>query len=110
MFLFVSVFEGLAVGGLNLYTIYMLTKEEKQKHIEASRMHDSDTGSSAVQVSILTGRIQQMNTHLKDNHKDRHSRRGLVGLVENRRKHLSYLKENNFKLYESVVEKLGLRK
>ncbi|MCY4577079.1 MAG: 30S ribosomal protein S15 [Candidatus Kaiserbacteria bacterium] len=88
----------------------MLTKEEKQKQIEAARMHDSDTGSSAVQVSILSSRIQQMNNHLKNNHKDRHSRRGLVGLVEQRRKHLSYIKRKNSKLYESIVEKLGLRK
>ena len=88
----------------------MLTKEEKQKHIETAQIHNSDTGSSAAQVSILTGRIQQMNNHLKDNHKDKHSRRGLVGLVERRRKHLSYLKRKNSELYESVVEKLGLRK
>ena len=88
----------------------MLTKAEKQKEIEAARMHDSDTGSSAVQVSVLTGRIQQLNAHLKDNHKDKHSRRGLVGLVEQRRKHLSYLKRKNSDLYESVVGKLGLRK
>ena len=88
----------------------MLTKEEKQKQIEATRMHDKDTGSSAVQVSILSRRIQQMNNHLKNNHKDKHSRRGLVGLVEQRRKHLSYLKRKNSKMYESVVEELGLRK
>ena len=92
------------------YTGSMLTKEEKQQHIEAARAHDSDTGSSAVQVSILTGRIEQLNSHLKDNHKDRHSRRGLVGLVEKRRKHLSYLQRKNSELYESVVAALGLRR
>lgn len=94
----------------NLYTISMLTKEEKQKQIEAGRMHESDTGSSAVQVSVLSGRIQQVNEHLKNNHKDKHSRRGLVALVERRRKHLSYLKRKNPKIYGGVVEKLGLRK
>ena len=88
----------------------MLTKEEKQKQVEAGRIHDKDTGSSAVQVSILSERIQQMNDHLKNNHKDKHSRRGLVGLVEQRRKHLSYLKRKNPEAYESVVEKLSLRK
>ena len=88
----------------------MLTKEEKQKQITLAQMHKTDTGSSAVQVSVLSRRIEQMNNHLKDNHKDKHSRRGLVGLVERRRKHLSYLREKNSELYETVVEKLGLRK
>ncbi len=88
----------------------MLTKEEKQKQIETGRMHTSDTGSSAVQVAIVSSRIQQVNEHLKGNHKDKHSRRGLVGLVEQRRKHLSYLKRRNPKIYEGLVEKLGLRK
>ena len=88
----------------------MLTKEDKQKSIQAARTHDSDTGSSAVQVSILSSRIQQLDGHLKTNRKDKHSRRGLVGLVEQRRKHLSYLKRKNPKLYESTAETLGLRK
>ena len=105
-----SVFLFAYLRFVCVYTIYMLTKEEKQKQIEAGRMHDKDTGSSAVQVSILSRRIQQMNNHLKDNHKDKHSRRGLVGLVEQRRKHLSYLKRKNSEVYESVVEQLGLRK
>ena len=73
-------------------------------------MHASDTGSSAVQVAIVSNRIQQLNEHLKNNHKDKHSRRGLVRLVERRRKHLSYLREKNSELYETVAEKLGLRK
>ena len=94
----------------NLYTIHMLTKEEKQKQIEVGRIHDTDTGSSAVQVAVLSGRIQQVNEHLKNNHKDKHSRRGLVRLVEQRRKHLSYLKRKNTKTYEGIVEKLDLRK
>ena len=88
----------------------MLTKKQKQKEVEVGRMHDSDTGSSAVQIAITSSRIQQLNEHLKNNHKDKHSRRGLVGLVERRRKHLSYLKRKNPKTYEGLVEKLGLRK
>ena len=88
----------------------MLTKEEKQKQIEAGQIHKSDTGSSAVQAAVLSSRIQQVNGHLKNNHKDKHSRRGLVRLVEQRRKHLSYLKRKNPKIYEGIVEKLGLRK
>ena len=88
----------------------MLTKAEKQKQVEVGQMHASDTGSSAVQVAIVSSRIQQLNEHLKNNHKDKHSRRGLVALVERRRKHLSYLKRRSPEIYEGLVEKLGLRK
>ena len=105
-----SFLPPIAECPFSVYTVPMLTKEEKQKQIEAGRMHTSDTGSSAVQVSVLSHRIEQMNNHLKNNHKDKHSRRGLVALVERRRKHLSYLREKNSELYETVVERLGLRK
>ena len=94
----------------SVYTNGVLTKEEKQKSATAVQTHDKDTGSSAVQVSILTTRIQQLDDHLKKNHKDRHSRRGLVGLVEQRRKHLSYLKRKDSDAYESTVKKLKLRR
>ena len=100
----------VAYRDLNRYTGVMLTKEEKQKSIQVARTHGSDTGSSAVQVSILSSRIQQLNGHLQNNRKDKHSRRGLVSLVEQRRKHLSYLRRKNLKLYESIVETLGLRR
>ena len=72
--------------------------------------HDTDTGSSAVQVSILTARIKKLSDHLQRNHKDRHSRRGLVGLVEQRRKHLAYLKRKHVAAYESTIKTLGLRR
>ena len=88
----------------------MLTKEEKQKSIQMAQSHDSDTGSSSAQVSILTSRIKSLDSHLQQNRKDTHSRRGLVGLVERRRKLLSYLRRKNSDLYESTVEALGLRK
>ena len=88
----------------------MLTNDEKQGSIQAAKAHDSDTGSPAVQVSILTDRIKQLDAHLQKNRKDKHSRRGLVGLVERRRKLLSYIQGKNPDLYESVTEKLGLRK
>ncbi len=74
------------------------------------RIRDTDTGSSAVQVSILTARIKNLSDHLQRNHKDRHSRRGLVGLVEQRRKHLSYLQRKNADVYESTIKTLGLRR
>ena len=98
------------LGWFLWYTVPMLTKEEKQKSIQVARTHDSDTGSSATQIAVLTSRIQQLDAHLKVNRKDIHSRRGLVGLVERRRKHLSYLKRKNSKLYEQTVEALSLRK
>lgn len=75
-----------------------------------TRIHSTDTGSSAAQVSILTARIQKLSDHLKGNHKDRHSRRGLLGLVEQRRKHLSYLKRKDTGLYGKTIQALGLRK
>ena len=88
----------------------VLTKEEKQTQAELARLHEGDTGSSAVQVSLLTARIQGLSDHLKRNHKDRHSRRGLISLVEQRRKHLSYLKRGSAEIYENTIKKLGLRK
>ena len=88
----------------------MLTKNEKQDCIDVVKTSDKDTGSSDVQVSILTKRINSLSEHLKKNHKDQHSRRGLVDLVEQRRKHLSYLKKTNYERYETVIQKLGLRK
>ena len=92
------------------YTKGMLTKEEKQNTAQQTRIHDKDTGSSSAQVAVLTKRIQQLSGHLKGNHKDKHSRRGLVGLVEKRRKHLSYLRKRNTELYKKTIETLGLRK
>lgn len=88
----------------------MLTKEEKQKSAEKTRTHDKDTGSSSVQVALISERIQKLSDHLKGNHKDRHSRRGLVGLVEKRRKHLAYLKSRNPEMYKKTIEAVGLRK
>ena len=88
----------------------MLTKEEKQEAVKKVQLHNKDTGSSSAQVAVLTERIQKVSDHLKSNHKDRHSRRGLVGLVEKRRKHLSYLKKRNTEGYKKTIETLGLRK
>lgn len=88
----------------------MLTKEKKQESMALGKMHDSDTGSSAVQVSTLTSRLQQLDAHLKVNRKDKHSRRGLVRLVEQRRKHLSYLERKNPEIYKNIIKTLGLRK
>ena len=88
----------------------MLTKAEKQASIDTTKMHESDSGSSAVQVAILTKRIERLNEHFKKNTKDNHSRRGLLGLIEKRRKHLSFLKRTDTSLYERTIKALGLRK
>lgn len=88
----------------------MLTKEEKHLFAAKTCIHDKDTGSSAVQISILTEKINRLNDHLNTNHKDKHSRRGLVGMVEDRRKHLSYLRENHKELYQKTIATLGLKK
>lgn len=87
-----------------------LVQKEKQKIIEKFRTHEKDTGSSEVQVAILTEEINQLTEHLKKHPKDNHSRRGLLGQVAQRRKFLDYLKETSTRRYNSVVKKLGLKR
>jgi small subunit ribosomal protein S15 len=88
----------------------MLTKRKKQNAIKDTKRHDKDTGSPEVQVAILSKRIDELAKHLKENNKDKHSRRGLLGLVEKRRAHLKYLKKKDEKRYNAIVEKVGLKK
>jgi small subunit ribosomal protein S15 len=88
----------------------MLTKRKKQNEMGKAKRHDTDTGSPEVQVALLTRRIEELSSHLNKNHKDLHSRRGLLGLVADRRKHLKYLERTNKRTYGSLVKKLGLKK
>lgn len=88
----------------------MLTKRKKQNVIAKSRRHDTDTGSPEVQVAVLTRRIEELSAHLNKNSKDKHSRRGLLGLVAARRSHLKYLEETNKRVHSQLVKKLGLKK
>lgn len=88
----------------------MLTKTKKQKVIKGSQTHDKDTGSPEVQVSLLTERIEELAKHLKKNKKDKHSRRGLLGMVAERRAHLNYLAKNDPKRYKAITKKLDLKK
>ncbi|MEK7198121.1 MAG: 30S ribosomal protein S15 [Patescibacteria group bacterium] len=88
----------------------MLTTKEKQKIIEKTKTHQTDSGSAEVQVGILTEEIEQLTKHLKKHSKDNHSRRGLLGMVSKRKKMLSYLQETNEKRYNSLIKKLGLKK
>jgi small subunit ribosomal protein S15 len=88
----------------------MLTKNKKQKIIKEFRVHEGDTGSPEVQIAVLTKRIDDLTSHLKKNKKDKHSRRGLLGLVAQRKSHMKYLEKKNLKRYNAVVKKLGLKK
>ena len=92
------------------YTFLMLTKRKKQNAIAGAKRHDTDTGSPEVQVAVLTRRIQELSAHLDKNRKDKHSRRGLLGLVADRRKHLKYLETTNRRAYGNLIRKLGLKK
>ena len=88
----------------------MLTKRKKANEMAKGARHDTDTGSPEVQVAVLTRRIAELSAHLDKNRKDKHSRRGLLGLVADRRKHLTYLEKTNKRSYSALVRKLGLKK
>ena len=88
----------------------MLQKDAKQAIIAANQTHEKDTGSPEVQIAILTTRINELTEHLKNNHNDNHSRRGMYKMVGKRRNRLNYLQKKDIERYRAVVEKLGLRK
>ncbi len=81
-----------------------------QEIIGSYRRHESDTGSSEVQIALLSERIGYLTEHFKTHAKDHHSRRGLLKLVGQRRRLLDYLKRSEFPRYKSVIERLGIRK
>ena len=87
-----------------------ITAEKKQELIKSHATGKGDTGSPEVQIAILTERIQNLTDHMKDHHKDVHSRRGLLGLVSKRRRLLDYLKKKNDARYQDIIKKLGLRR
>ncbi|HEY3805434.1 MAG TPA: 30S ribosomal protein S15 [Kofleriaceae bacterium] len=82
----------------------------KQETIGKFRQHESDTGSPEVQVALLSERIAHLTEHLKNNHKDHHSRRGLLKMVGQRRALLDYLKRKNLDRYKKLIETVGLRR
>ncbi len=88
----------------------MLTKLKKQRAVKEVQMHDKDTGSPEAQVAILTRRITELTDHLKQHHKDRHSRRGLLQMVADRQNHLRYLERKNVRRYNALVKKLEIKK
>ncbi len=88
----------------------LLDKEAKQEVIQQFKLHEQDTGSSEVQVAILTKRINELTGHLKKHSHDFHSRRGLLKLVGQRRRLLAYLNKRDVARYRSVLARLELRK
>ncbi len=87
-----------------------MLKDVKQEIIAKHQIHEGDTGSSEVQIAILTERINHLNDHLKTHKKDHHSRRGLLKMVGARRGLLNYLQKIDIERYRAIVAKLGLRK
>lgn len=83
--------------------------EKKQAIINQFKRSENDTGSVQVQVALLTERINHLTEHLKTNHKDNHSRRGLLQMVGKRKGFLLYLKEKDIEAYRSLIKSLGLR-
>jgi len=88
----------------------MLLKDQKTAIIENNRIHATDTGSPEVQIAILTTRISELTEHLKVHKKDKHSQRGLLMMVGQRRKLLNYLQKKDIERYRAIIEKLGIRK
>ncbi len=88
----------------------MLTKRKKATVIKEVAVHEKDTGSPEVQIAVLSRRITDLTNHLKKNNKDKHSRRGLLQMVADRRTHLKYLEQKDKKRYNSIVKKLSLKK
>ena len=88
----------------------MLTKAKKQRVTKATKLHDTDTGSPEVQISLISKRIDELTLHLKKHKKDKHSRRGLLQLVANRQTHMIFLQKKDTKRFNALMKKLGLKK
>jgi len=87
-----------------------LVKEQKDTIIGDFRVHDVDTGSSEVQIALLSARISYLTEHFKTHKKDHHSRRGLLKLVGRRRRLLDYLRRQDHERYQRVITRLGIRR
>lgn len=86
-----------------------LTKQQKQRATKSFRRHDSDTGSAEYQIALFNEKIKKLVSHLKKNSKDKHSRRGLLGMVQQRKKLLQFLKSVDEKKYAKVTKELGIK-
>lgn len=87
----------------------MLKTKKKQKIIKANQIHEKDTGSPEVQVSMLSAQIDELAKHLKKHKKDNHSRRGLIKMVADRRKHLKYLERKDKSRHSALLKKMELK-
>jgi len=87
-----------------------MTEERKAEIIQQFQKKEGDTGSSEVQVALLTERINYLTEHFRTHHKDHHSRRGLLKLVGRRRRLLAYLKKHHVDRYQATIKALGLRR
>jgi small subunit ribosomal protein S15 len=88
----------------------VLTSKDKVEIIDQFKIHEKDTGSSNVQIALLTKRINDLTNHFKVHPKDHHSRRGLLKMVGQRRRLLNYLKVKDPDQYKNIIQELGLRK
>ncbi|MCB9814536.1 30S ribosomal protein S15 [Candidatus Nomurabacteria bacterium] len=88
----------------------MLSKRIIENTLKNTRRHDNDTGSPEAQVALLTRKIEELSNHLRKHKKDFHSRRGLLQMVADRRKHLKYLQRKSQTAYEGLIKKLGLKR
>jgi small subunit ribosomal protein S15 len=88
----------------------VLDVERKREIVGQFRLHDKDTGSTEVQIALLTDRINYLTEHFKVHKKDHHSRRGLLKLVSQRRSLLDYIKRQDIQRYHNLIERLGIRK
>lgn len=86
----------------------MLTTKKKQSIIKKTQVHDKDTGSSEVQIAVLSTQIDELAKHLKKHKKDNNSRRGLIKMVADRRNHLKYLERKSKTRYNALVKKINL--
>ena len=86
----------------------MLTTKKKQTIIKKHQIHDKDTGSSEVQVMMISQQIDELSKHLKKHKKDNHSRRGLIKMVADRRTHLKFLERKNRARYDALVKKMKI--
>ncbi|MFW6264192.1 MAG: 30S ribosomal protein S15 [Cyanobacteriota bacterium] len=87
-----------------------LTQERKQEILSQYQVHETDTGSTDVQIAILSARISQLTEHLKANKKDHASRRGLLKMIGHRKRLLSYLMKEDMQRYEALTDRLGIRR
>lgn len=100
---------GLLFGVFGYDACMSKVEDRKEGIIKKYKTHKGDTGSPEVQVALFTEKIDELSKHLKNNKKDHHSRRGLLGMVSRRRRLLSYLKRQDEKRYKSLTKKLGLK-